>query len=199
MAGPDNFHSYLVSWSKIILPITALALLSSLFLLARSPSRPTEVSFAEILAMARDQRVTAPRVSGVTSKNATFSIKADSAVPDLNRRDSIDFDQMAMRMDNPDGSSLDVTSSTGNVDGNTRVARFLGLARIETSSGYQMESAGLIAELDSGTVTSDGEVEIRGPFGTLIAGQVTFVITDDEQGQQMLFTKGVHLIYDPKG
>lgn len=199
MAAPDNFYSYLVSWTKIILPVGALGLLSSLFLFARGPAQPSEISFAEIIAMAREQRVTAPRFSGVTNKNSTFFIKASSATPDLNRRDAVDFDQMTMRMDNADGSSIDVTSSVGTVDGKTRIATFMGLAHVETSSGYQMESAGLIAELDSGTVTSDGELEIRGPFGTLTAGQVTFVITDTDAGQQMLFTQGVHLIYDPKG
>uniref|UniRef100_A0AAN0MF35 Uncharacterized protein n=1 Tax=Yoonia rhodophyticola TaxID=3137370 RepID=A0AAN0MF35_9RHOB len=56
----------------------ALGLLSTLFLLARAPAEPPDISFAEIEAMARDQRITAPRFSGVTDDGSVISIAARS-------------------------------------------------------------------------------------------------------------------------
>ncbi len=198
MPGVDNFHSRLVAWAKMILPLGALALLSTLFLLARRPAEQPNIPFAEIEAMARDQRITAPKFSGLTEDGAIIVISARSAQPDMTRPDTVSVDTMAFRMDNPDGSYVTVTATRGEVDGRSRIARFLGLARVETSTGYEMETNGLIAELDTGLVTSDGLLEIRAPFGELTAGKVTFQLSQDNTGQQILFTDGVRLIYRPQ-
>ena len=101
-------------------------------------------------------------------------------------------------MDNPGGSNLEVTATTGEIDGRGQIARLMGLARLRTSSGFEMETNGLIASLETGIVTSDGLLEIRAPFGELTAGQVTFQVSADDTGQQMLFTQGVRLLYEPQ-
>jgi len=198
MLNADNFHSRLVGWSKILLPLAALGLLSTLFLLARDPGPPPEIPFSEIEAMAEDQRISAPRFSGVTDEGAIVSISARSAKPNINKPDTVAIDSVVMRMDNADGSRIDVTASNGEVDGQARIARFTGLARLETSSGYEMETSGLTAELDTGIVTSDGVLEVHAPYGELTAGQVTVRVTSDNMGQHMLFTQGVRLIYQPQ-
>lgn len=193
-----NLHSQIVGWAKIILPLCALALLSTLFLFARSPNEPTEIALEEIEAIAREQRVSAPEFSGVTDQGATVVISAKTARPDTTHPDTVSIDDMRMQMNNPDGSRIEVMATFGELDGRSRIARFLGLARLETSTGYQMETNGLIAELDTGIVTSDGLLEIRAPFGQLTAGKVTFQIASDNTAQQMLFTDGVRLLYNPQ-
>ncbi|MEO1640319.1 MAG: hypothetical protein AAFU41_13850, partial [Pseudomonadota bacterium] len=160
MTGADNLHSQLVGWAKIILPLCALALLSTLFLFARAPTEPAEISLEEVEAIAREQRVSAPEFSGLTDDGAVIVIAARSARPDPVSPDTVSIDAMQMQMDNPDGTQIQVTATEGNLDGRARVARFLGLARLETSTGYQMETNGLIASLDTGLVTSDGLLEV---------------------------------------
>lgn len=198
MEHADNLHSRIVGWAKIILPLCALALLSTLFLVARNPPDQSEIPFAEIEEMARDQRITAPKFSGLTNDGAIMIISARSAQPDITRPDTVIIDTLTFRMENPDGSTLAVAATSGELDGRARIARFLGLARMETSSGFQMETNGLIAELDTGIVTTDGLLEIHAPFGELTAGKVTFKVSSDQTGQQMLFTDGVRLIYRPQ-
>jgi lipopolysaccharide export system protein LptC len=68
---------------------------------------------------------------------------------------------------------------------------------LETSNGYTMETNGLVADLDAGTVTFDGALEVRAPFGAITAGRVTFQTDAGDLGQQMRFTDGVRLIYTP--
>ncbi|MDX8353017.1 hypothetical protein [Cognatiyoonia sp. IB215182] len=198
MRGNDNLYSAMVGWAKILLPLCALALLATLFLFARGQNEPTEITFSEVEAIAREQRLSAPRFSGVTDDGAILSIHARSARPDATQPDTVNIDDLQMRIDNPGGSHLTVTATEGELDGRSRLARFLGLARLETSSGFQMETNGLIAELDSGLVTSDGLLEIHAPFGELTAGQVTFQVSAENTGQQMLFTDGVRLLYEPQ-
>lgn len=198
MAAADNLHSQIVGWAKIILPLCALALLSTLFLFARSTTEPSEIALAEVEAIAREQRVSAPEFSGVTDDGAIIVISAKTARPDTTQPDIVSIDEMRMRMDNANGSHIEIMATTGEVDGRTRVARFLGLARLETSDGYEMETNKLIAQLDTGVVTSDGLLEIRAPFGQLTAGKVTFLVASEGTAQEMLFTDGVRLLYTPQ-
>jgi lipopolysaccharide export system protein LptC len=198
MQATDNFHSQLVGWAKIILPLCALALLSTLFLFARDANTTDELALAQATEIARQQRVTTPEFAGVTDDGSIIVITAKSARPDSERLDTIKIDDLRMRLDTTDGAHVEITAVAGEVDGRVQTASFLGLARLETSNGYEMETNGLIAELDTGRVTSNGLLEIRAPFGTLTAGMVTFEVASQQAGQQMLFTNGVRLLYTPQ-
>jgi len=194
----DNLYSQLVGWAKIILPLSALALLSTLFLFSRTTTEPADIALEEVEAIAREQRISAPEFSGVTDDGAVIVISAKSARPGASRPDTVGIDDMRLRIDNPGGSSIEVTATQGEIDGRAQVARFLGLARLATSNGYEMETNGLIANLETGRVTSDGLLEIRTPFGQLTAGRVTFQVASENTAQEMLFTDGVRLLYTPQ-
>ena len=198
MGGRDNLYSQIVSLAKIVLPLCALALLSTLFLFARNQPEPTNIDLNKVNEIAREQRLEAPRFSGVTEDGAIIAIDAQSAQPNGDSPDIVSINDIYMKMDNPDGSNLTVSATRGELDGPAKIAHFLDLARVETSTGYIMETNGLIADLNSGIVSSDGLLEIRAPFGTLTAGKVTFQVSRDQTGQQMLFTDGVKLIYNPQ-
>ncbi len=197
MLVADNLHSQLVGWAKIILPMSALALLSTLFLFARGANTTDDAALAQAEEIAREQKVTAPEFAGVTDSGDIIIIAAKSAQPSVERPDTIQIDDIRMRLDTTDGSFVEVTAVEGEIDGRARIASFLGLARLQTSNGYEMETNGLVAELQTGRVTSNGLLEIRAPFGDLTAGMVTFQVATPDAGQQMLFTNGVHLLYKP--
>ena len=198
MLGADNFHSRLVGWFKIILPLAALGLLSTLFLLARDGGPPPELSFSELQEMAREQRVSSPRSSGVTENGAVVRIEARSATPSENGTAIVSIDGVTLNMDHPDQTNVEVTATSGEVDASTQTAHFYGLATLQTSSGYQMETNGLVAELKTGVITSEGVLEVHAPFGELTAGQVTLRVSPDNVGQHILFTGGVQLLYQPQ-
>ena len=197
MATPDNFHSQLVGWSKIILPLCALGLLSTLFLFARSNRNAADIPFAEIAALAQDQRINAPRFSGVANDGSIIAISAQSAKIDPDATDRFNIAMLKLVVNAPDGSELRVTAVEGEVDGGAKIAQLKGLARLETSNGYSMETNGLAANLETGVVGSDGALEVHAPFGEITAGRVTFQSADDNSGHQMLFTEGVRLVYTP--
>jgi lipopolysaccharide export system protein LptC len=199
MGGSDNLYSQWVGWAKILLPLCGLALLSTLFLFARSPSDATDIPMSKVAELARDQQLSAPEFSGVTDAGAVVVLSARSARPLPDRPDTAGIDDLRLRVDNPGGSTLDVSGVAGEIDGRARTARFSGLVRLQTSTGYTMETNGLTVELDTGEVISDGLLEIRAPMGNLTAGQVTFQVDRDNTRHQMLFTDGVRLIYTPQG
>lgn len=197
MAAPDNFHSQLVGWSKIILPLCALGLLSTLFLFARSNNDTSDIPFADIAALAQDQRINAPRFSGVADDGSVIALSAQSAKLDPEETSRLNVSMLKLVVDAADGSVLRVTAIEGEVDSGAKVAQLKGLARLETSNGYSMETNGLSANFETGVVTSAGALEVHAPFGEITAGRVTFQSADDNSGHQMLFTDGVRLVYTP--
>lgn len=198
MGPTDHLHSQLVGWAKIILPLCALALLSTLFLFARTKTEPDSITFADVEAIAREQRVSSPEFSGVTDDGAVVVISAASARPDATRADILTVDDMRYRRENTDGTTVEITATEGEMNNSVKIARFTGLTRLTTSDGYQMETNGMTAELRTGLITSDGLLEIRAPFGDLTAGKLTFQTATDGKAQDILFTEGVRLLYTPQ-
>lgn len=197
MDGPDNLYSQAVGWIKIVLLMGALALLSTLFLFARSPADQTEIPFAEIADLARDQRLTAPRFFGLADDGSTIAIAARNARPGPDGPDKVQIESLSLSLEGTDGSQLDITAGSSLIDGQTQVARLEGLARLTTSTGYVMETVGLTADLKSGIIASDGMLEIQAPYGEMTAGRIEIRTGPDGPGRQLLFTGGVHLIYTP--
>lgn len=200
MSSDPNFHSWAVGWLKIILPMSALALLSTLFLFAQNPGQPTQdIPIAQIEEIAEEQRITAPQFSGVADDGSIIVIRANDAKPDTTRPDVLLVDSLVIDVDAPDGTTLNITSGQSSIDSTAQTARLEGLSRVTTSSGFTMETNGLSASLKTGEIISDGMLEIMTPFGALTAGRVRIIASADGQGQQMVFTDGVKLLYEPSG
>lgn len=197
MASYDNFHSQLVVWTKIILPIGAIALLSTLFLFARGSTNTSDIPFAEIDEIAREQQISEPQFSGVASDGSIIEITAQAAKPEQGNLETLSITGPLLTLNAVDGTSLTIKAGQGILDSGAQRAELTGLARLDTSSGYSMETGGLIAALDTGEITSTGPLAIRAPFGAIDAGRVSFTVTADGSGQQMRFTEGVTLVYDP--
>ena len=197
MAVYENFHTQLVIWTKIILPICAIALLSTLFMFARSTTNTGDIPFAELDELAREQQISAPQFSGVSSDGSIIELTAQSAKPDQGGFDALTITEPRLTMNATDGTRLTIIAGEGRLDNANQEAQLTGLARLETSSGYMMETGGLIAELKTGTIMSTGPLAIKAPFGELDAGLVTISIGRDGAGQQMRFTDGVKMVYTP--
>ncbi len=199
MVTDTNFHTWFVGWLKIILPMGALALLSTLFLFARSPAnQDQEIPIAQIEAIAQDQQITAPQFSGMTDDGSIIAVQANEAKPQADNPNALLVEDLMITMDAPDGTTLRITSGTSLLDTVAQTARLDGLSRVITSNGYTMETNGLSADLNSGEVVSDGRLAIQAPFGDLTAGKVRIRTSPDGTGQQMVFTDGVRLLYTPQ-
>ncbi len=198
MARDINFHSRMVGWAKVILPVMGIALLSTLFLFSRSSTESNEIPFAQLSELAEEQRINAPEFSGVAADGSIIKISARSAQPLEGQLDTLSIDGPSLRLDSPDGTELTISAGEGLIDGPNRYAELSGLARLETSSGYMMETAGLRADLATGEIVSDGRLKVLAPFGELEAGNVSILVPSMDEGQQMHFTDGVRMLYQPQ-
>lgn len=197
MNGADNLYSQFVAWSKILLPMAALALLSTLFLWARS-SEPTAIPFAELEEIARDPRVSQPYFAGIADDGSVIALAAEEIRPDAARPDAFAVTTIRAEIDATDGSRIEITAGRGEIDPRAQTATMTELARLTSSSGYVMETEGLVADLQTGTITSLGPLEVQAPYGDFTAGGMTVSLSDSGEGQQMVFNEGVRLLYQPQ-
>jgi len=194
----DNLYSRFVNWSKILLPLAALALLSTVFLLARGGETGTTIPMAELEAIAREPRISAPRFAGITDDGSAIAVSAELMRPDPAASETFIIETIRATVDSPNGGRIEMTAGAGVIDGQARTVELSALARLTTSTGYMMETAGLRAELDSGRIASLGPLEVRAPYGQLTAGRLVIFTEPDGMGQQMVFNDGVRLLYQPQ-
>lgn len=198
MAISDNLYSRFVAWSKILLPLAALGLLSTLFLFARNPGGTDTIPYAEIQDIARDPRVTRPQFSGMSDDGSVISITAESAAPDAGKPGLTTVTKLSASVESTDGARVDITSGAGTIDTADHTATMTGLARVTSSTGYVMETTGLTADLAAGRIESTGPLEVRAPYGRLTAAHLLIETPAGATGQVMVFNGGVRLVYQPQ-
>ncbi len=195
MFSDENFYSQFVGFLKITLPLAALALMSTIFLFARAPTQDSTIPYAEIEEIAREPRVTGPQVSGVAEDGSIIEVNARTARPN---GDVLTAQSMTAAINSVDGTLINIDAGEGEIDNEAQTAHLSGLARVVTSNGYEMETAGITTDLLSGRIMSDGAIEVQAPYGSLTAGQLIIETPEGTSGQVMLFQNGVRLIYTPQ-
>ncbi|PTX57912.1 lipopolysaccharide export system protein LptC [Litoreibacter ponti] len=194
----DNRYSRFVQWAKVIFPLAALGLLSTLFLFSRTIDPSDAIPFADIDVeqIARDQVLSSPRFSGATDDGTAITVDAASAVPDLTDPRRMNIEEVVARIESPNGRSYGITSLRARYDGNTETLELNGDVRIGTSNGYRLETETLTTNLQTSAITAPGKVFGKGPPGIIEAGAME--LTGQDGTQVLVFKNGVKLIYDPK-
>ncbi|QYK42072.1 MAG: LPS export ABC transporter periplasmic protein LptC [Paracoccaceae bacterium] len=195
----DNLHSTLVAWLKVILPLTALALLSTLFLVARTIDPEDALPFAEVDVedRLREPRLTRPTWSGMTEDGAALTVSAAEAKPGRGDADDPRAEALVAHYDFPGGGTADLTAAAGRLDTRGRVLTVEGGVVVQTSDGYRIETEALTAALDRTRLESAGDIAATGPMGRLTAGRMQMSRQAGQAAYVLHFTGGVKLLYDP--
>ena len=195
MFNDENFYSQLVGFLKVTLPLAALILMSTVFLFPRAPSPETTIPYAEIQEIAREPGLSGAQFSGVADDGSVISLTARNTRP---VGDIITADTLLAGIDTVDGTRIDISAGTGEINNSAQTARLTGLARMVTSNGYGMETAGFTANFSTGRIVSEGALEVQAPFGALTAGNLVIETPEGTDEQVMLFQNGVRLVYTPQ-
>ena len=200
MPSRDNAYTRFITLAKIVLPLAALALLSTLFLLSRNidPTESIPYATVDVEELVREPRVTAPNYSGVTTDGTAIAVQAETARPDPDNPDRASADVVTARLDFADGSSADITSAEGTVDTDEGLAYLEGGVVIDTSTGYHITTEALTTALEQTSVVAESTVEATGPLGRLTAGRMQIDEDEEAPGQYVLvFKDRVKLVYEP--
>jgi lipopolysaccharide export system protein LptC len=189
-SGPD-LHSRVVGMAKIVLPLIALAALSSLFMFARVIDPDAAIPYADVDVQdyARDPRLTAPTYAGTTQDGAMLMLTADEARPSA---DGATAAGVRLTLQGKGGGETRVSAATAALSA-THVD-LAGGVEITTPTGLSVTADALRAALDRTEMTA-GPVIATGPLGRLTSQAMRLTRRD---GAEVLdFTGGVSVVYRP--
>ncbi|MFT7060242.1 MAG: lipopolysaccharide export system protein LptC [Pseudorhodobacter sp.] len=196
----DDFHSTAVAWLKVVLPLLALAILSTLFLFSRTIDPNDAIPFAEVDVeeRLREPRLTAPTWAGVTDDGAALTVMATVARPQQNATQGASAESLTAVLETPDGGQVDLVAARGSLDTQGAVLTMQGGVVITTSTEYQLETDALIVALDQTSMISESPVVAHGPIGRIEAGAMEMRKDVERDGAYLLvFKNGVKMLYQP--
>ena len=184
---------------RLVLPLTALVMLSLLFLLAETvdPERAIEQADFDVLDRARDPRLSGAEIASVTVEGTEIRLIAEVVRVATDGILRFQGAPLVLNIDDADGEVLNARSRSGILDRGAGEFTMENDVLIEAASGYTMETAFVSGLLDQTYLEAPGQVVGWGPAGDLTAGALT-VRRDPESGHHvLLFTGGVRLLYNP--
>jgi lipopolysaccharide export system protein LptC len=191
-------YSRLIAWLKILLPLGALVLLSTIFLFSRGPD---PIATIPVLTGGADpsksEQIGAPFYAGTTDGGQGLTLAARQARIGDDKNAGIVADDLRAVIDIDPGNRIMIDATLGRVDNEDRLVMRNGVT-LESSSGYSVHTDGMDAALDRVDMESTAPVRADGPGLTLSAGKL--LVRDAGQGAdiQLLFTDGVKLVYTPQ-
>lgn len=196
MAG-SNRYSTLVAWAKVVLPLMALALLSTLFLFSRTPDPEDALPFADVdlAQLASEQRLSRPRFAGALEDGRAVTLTAESATQETGQPNTIHLATVEAEMTLPTGDVVTLNADQGVFDLAGQLLDLAGAVRAATLGGYRLASERISLAMTEMRLTAPGAVALSGPGLTLEAGGMELT---GAQGQALFsFTGGVRLLYSP--
>jgi lipopolysaccharide export system protein LptC len=200
MARADNAWSRWVVLLKIILPLIALALLSSIFLLSRTIDPTASIPFTDVdlKDRAREPRLTVPKFSGMTGDGALVTLDASEMRPDPGRPGSGTATDLRARMVSQTGETTDVVSDRGKVDTEAGTYEMTGAVKAVLSSGYTIAAPKMAGLLDATQLDASGPVDATAPMGQITADAMQLRSDPAAPGNYLLVFNGrVRLVYRP--
>ncbi|MFV0384309.1 hypothetical protein [Paracoccus sp. (in: a-proteobacteria)] len=191
----------IVRWLRVLLPLVALVILSTMFLFSNRPGDGTGLSPAHEGAeqTARDHRILLPHYSTMTGDGAEISLRAAEAMPGRDTQDPTASD-LLLDWRAKSGLSARLIAPDGTLGDDMIELR--GGVRMTTSSGWQVEAPSVDAAMDKSWMLADEGVEAEAPFGHLTADRMHMqpderFETGPDAPSVLNFTGNVHLIYQP--
>lgn len=192
-------YSRMVALLKVLLPLAALALLSTLFLVSGGRNTETEIPFAEaeLEERTRGQQVTQPFFSGTSARGDQIMVTAARARPGSSGEPA-DAEELSARIRMADGSLITMRSDAGQIAFGRDLVSFIGNVEVTSSVGMTVLSDRLNSTLNGVVGDSPGPITGTGAIGDFSAGSMHFQAKNEGGPIHMVFNKGVKLIYVPE-
>lgn len=200
MTLTDAAHSRLVGALRVLLPLAALVLLSTLFLVARGRDPDAALPYArvDIADMLRDPRLTAPTYSTVTEDGDEVIFTAATAHPGGSDGTGARATGPVLRLIGPDGAETRAAAAEARIDPAAGVLVMTGAVRLDSAAGLRLETEALAVQLDRSRMESPGPVVAESPHGRIEAGSATLTRGAAPGQEVVVFNGGVKLLYRPQ-
>lgn len=182
---------------KIILPIAALGLLSTLFLISQSvdPTKSIPMVELDLEQRAQDQGATNAAFSGVTRGGDEIMLTAVSARPSQDNPVLIEATDVNAQLNLTSSAMIDIVSKAAHLNQSDNTASLQGDVQIKTTTGYDIRTGHLNVDFNILHAESPGPVFGVGPPGELSAGRMILTNSEETGTAHLVFTERVKVIY----
>lgn len=212
--APD-FRTRLVAILKVGLPLVALGMIATLFLIpADDGPQGGGISFTEgdMEALGEGMSVTSPILTGTSESNDRFRFTAERVVPDAAPPTRADMTRVAGEIDFDRGTTMRVSAPVAAFDLESQRIALGGPVLIDTSDGYAMRAEAMDLDLARGVLEAGQSVTASGPLGEITSGTLRIEpgsssgssagdapgdASGDAEARLFSFGNGVRLIYVP--
>ena len=197
MAGA-NTYSTIVAWLKVALPLAALALLSTLFLLSRTPDPDAALPYTDldVEQLLREQRLSRPRFAGTLDDGREVTLVGDTAASAVDDPNTIAMTAVESRVILSEESELLLTADQGDFFMGQQLIVLEGSVHALTTQGYQMDTGQATFAMDTLHLVAPGAVVLTAPGLLIEAGAMEMI--GPEGAVLLSFTGGVRLLYEPE-
>ena len=198
MSWRDQFHSSFVAFMKILLPLIALGILSTLFLFSDNfdPGEAVPTAEIDLQQRAEDQGATNATFAGVTASGDKVLLVTEKSRPSADNPDVFLADDVLAEYLLSSGTAIDIRSLHGEMDQRNNSASLTGDVLVETTTGYTVSTDALSTQFDTLFAESLGPISGQAPAGDLTAGRMVLEHNDETGTPHLRFTDGVKLVYE---
>ena len=195
-------YSRFVTITKVVLPLIAIGLLGTVFLITNDDSLEGGFSFSQsdLNALESGLRIDKPRMFGSNPKGDLYNFVADTLLPDSLTPSLIEAQNISGEINYQSGEVIQLSAGKAEfmLEGNQ--LRLSEGMLVVMSDGSRIVGNGLLAELDTGKITGAGAITATGPLGDIQAGnfRVGYVGKEDEEKPMIWFENGVMLSFKPE-
>lgn len=200
MAADRDFYSRLVGVLKVGLPLMALVLLASMFLVQTEDEFEGGIAFTEgdLSRLGEGLQITAPVLTGATRDGDPFRFTAAVVVPDAVPPTRAAISGLEGAVEFAGGPRVAIAAPEGAIDLGTEVMTLEGRVRVASEDGYAVVADRMEVDLLGGVLVAEGDVVGDGPMGRITAETLRVVPAEAEAGGErrvFSFGGGVGLVY----
>jgi lipopolysaccharide export system protein LptC len=196
----DNRYSLLVTWLKIVLPLVALAILSSIFLISQriDPGATQPAAGTDLADRLREPRLTSPVFSGVTSDGAAVTVTAADMRPLPGSLTEGTARTLTVQVETPGGGLATLAAPDGRLDTAAQTVALSGGVTIVTDDGYSLSAPEMAGSLPGSELEATGGVTGESPFGTIWSDRMRITRNPARPETHIVdFIGAVRLLYLP--
>lgn len=188
-------RSRIIGWLKLLLPLIALALLSTMFLFSARPTGKSSIPFSEYdLARQKNQpSIIAPEFATVTNDGTELTLQAGDIGQIMGPGGAVSG--LRLDMHRKDGLSVQMTAPDAVIlDDNVTLS---GGVTLDMSSGWQVKTDRIDVATDRSRLKAQGGIKAMAPFGEVSSDRLELSDPPAEDAAILSFTGRVRLIYQP--
>jgi lipopolysaccharide export system protein LptC len=203
MARSLGGHTRLISTLKIALPLLAIVLLGTVFLVT-SPDdfRGPVLNFSEAdrRALGQGMNILDANISGATAAGDTYAFRARKMYSASASSTEVNAETLSGTIQQVGGRLIDMAGPRAIFDLEAQTFTLTGGAKLGTSDGYVAETPGLRGDLRAGLIESQGAITAQGPAGQISAGAMRLMFSQENPAENAViwFGNGVKLTFVPE-